>query len=577
MHSRLSLAVALIIITFTSCNNVPEHTKYIPKEAMVVVGINTKELSKKLAWDAIMGSKLMDELKSKMPEGKDAAEGLGNAGIDPLNTTYFYFTPNGATGAYNYITAIVPLSDAKKWESYLQKSFKNPQIKEVDKRKESLLEKDLFASWNEEMVIVRKVFVAGANEQPEIDYSMIDSVQVPQVDLTEPQIDPVRLSADMHNVFAIQKESITDDKRFSKLQSDGNDITLWVNYDVLMNKLNGFSGGMAGGLALNNSLWKEAALASGFDFEKGKLDADMKYYVSDEMNEVYKKFGNKNVDKEMLDRLPTQNLGLITSYYLAPEGMKAILEKMGVLGFMSLALAESNLTVDDVFQSFSGEMVMSLNDFRASKSNAMNASDSAEGNPVQYNPIEYKMGFTFAMKLKDKERFAKLLSYVKQQNGLETIDATTYKLVGNDSVFIGIDGDYIVIANSPSTTKAFLTGSYKSQQKSEIVQKNVYGQPFGLFMDIQSFLNGIALQDSDKGQGEKEMLEEIRKVFKDITMKGGDNKKEHFSFEGSLNFMNEEENSLLQLLNYTSNINEIKKRYDSPPPVAVLPDTTIRN
>ena len=43
--------------------HVPDHAKLIPGDAAVVAGINTGEIGKKIAWNAILGSKLFDEMK----------------------------------------------------------------------------------------------------------------------------------------------------------------------------------------------------------------------------------------------------------------------------------------------------------------------------------------------------------------------------------------------------------------------------------------------------------------------------------------------------------------------------------
>lgn len=555
-HKILLIALAFAV-AFASCNKMPEHAKYIPKDAMVVVGINTKELSKKIAWDILMGSKLLDEMRAKAPKNGEAAEGLGEAGIDALNTVFFYYMPSFAKGSYHYITAVVPLNDTKKWEAYLQKNF-SASIKETGKRKEALLEEDLYAAWNDNMAIVRKAIVTPQYNDDRVVDSFEEDADAYTSQPAETKPDAAKLSADMQAAFTIQKDNdITKDKRFSKLQTNGDDITLWMNYDVLMKNMNNYGGmGMMSGLTLGNSLWKDAAYSAGINLDKGAVHADIKYYVSEEMIKVYSKIGNKNTDRDMIDRLPSQNVNMLVSANISPEGVKAVLEKMGVLGFMSLALSQSSLTADDIFQSFTGDMVMTLSDFsvRQMAETVSNADDFT----VQKEDMD--MNFLFAMKINNKEKFNKLLSYVKDQGGLSVLDASTYKFAGSEDLFISVDKGFMVIARKTASSKDFMAGTYKSQPKPDVIKKEIYGHPAGAYIDIQSFLNSITV--SERSAEQKGVLEESKKIFKDAIINGGENKKEVFTFKAVLNLMNKEENSLLQLLDYSFKVNEIHRHHE---------------
>ena len=580
LRNRVVLLAFLSVIIFASCNKVPEHAKYIPKNAMIVVGLNTKELSKKLAWDVLMGSKLLEEMKTKSPDNTQAAQGLGDAGIDVLNTTFFYFSPAASQEGYNYITAVVPLDDSKKWETYIQKNFSGATVKEVKDRKEALLEEDLYASWNKDIAIVRKAFINSKNNQEQLlDYSEGDSAfTAPDLNTIDPKPDPARLSTDMAAAFTLQKDNdITTDKRFTGLQKDGNDISFWMNYEVFMNNMNATSQGFMGGLALGNSIWKDAGYAAGINLDKGKVHAAVKYYLSKDLMDVYSKIGNKDFDKEMMDRLPSQNLNMIAGINISPEGTKALLEKMGMLGFVSLALMQSDLTADDIFQSFTGDIVMSLSDFSVQAKTDTAASLNGGG---YMDNKETNMSFIFALKIKDKVRFNKLLAYAKGQNGLSAVDATTYQLAGSKDMIISIDKGFVVFANKTALAKGYVNGDYQSQSKPDIVKKEIYGHPTGVFVDIQSFLNG-ATSDNASEQ-EKELLALSKTVFKDLIINGGENKKELFTFSGTLNLVNKDENSLLQLLDYSYRISEINKKYDhrekpDDMPVAQGSDTTMTN
>ncbi|HTN46128.1 MAG TPA: DUF4836 family protein [Flavipsychrobacter sp.] len=576
---KLLTVAALLMILFASCSKTPEHAKYIPKDAMMVVGLNTKELSKEIAWSAITGSKLLDELKKNMPDKAQMAEGLADAGIDVLNTTYFYFTPNAASGSYNYITAVVPLDDSKKWESYLQKNYKGVAIKEVNKRRETVLEGNIYAAWNNKVAIVRKALPQpeSAVEQPFAMDDRDSTMAAPSPEVVPNAVDASKMASDMEAVFIIQKENITDDKRFCKLQEEGNDINMWMNYDVMMARMGSVGGAMVPGLALGSNLWKEAAMASGLDFEKGKIDAEMKYYVSKDLAEIYSKLSGKQVDKDMLDRLPGQNINMIFAANIAPEGIKAVMEKMGMLGLMTLGLASANLTADDVFLSFTGDMAMSVTDFKtySTQTAIPPISEEAAEAPYTVDHHAISVNYIFAMKIKDKQRFEKLLNYAKTQSGLESVGANVYKVAYSDSLFATVNGEYLVISKTPEMGQAFIAGSYKSQAKPERIKKEVYGHPLGMFVDLQLMLSGAENGDSDE---DKEMMALLKNLFQDIALSGGGMKKESFTYNGNLQLMNKDENSLLQFLDFAYKAQQLSEKYKNKavnePVTASEPDST---
>ena len=118
------------------------------------------------------------------------------------------------------------------------------------------------------------------------------------------------LSAEMDNAFGVTKDnSIVSNVHFANLESEGHDITFWLNYGQLMDQYGANVSGS--GVSLSGTLWKDAAFTTGIDFKKGKITGDMRYYLPDEMKELGTELGATNVDKDMLDRLPNQNLDML--------------------------------------------------------------------------------------------------------------------------------------------------------------------------------------------------------------------------------------------------------------------------
>lgn len=138
---RNSILLVVVITLFSACSKIPDHARYIPKDAVMVTGINLKSFSKKIAWNVITGSKLYKEMHARIPEknAQDALSGIEKSGIDFANTIYVYAkTDNRYTGGQK-VVGLVPLSDAGDWEAYVKKTFPDAAITQHGDRKETSL------------------------------------------------------------------------------------------------------------------------------------------------------------------------------------------------------------------------------------------------------------------------------------------------------------------------------------------------------------------------------------------------------------------------------------------------------
>src|ERR1700761_4557466 len=103
---RITVVLLFATALLGACNAVPDQTRYIPKDALAVAGINLKGLSKKIAWNVITGSKLYKEMQARIPEKntKDAMNSIEKAGIDFSSTLYVYVKTDTRARGSNRIT-----------------------------------------------------------------------------------------------------------------------------------------------------------------------------------------------------------------------------------------------------------------------------------------------------------------------------------------------------------------------------------------------------------------------------------------------------------------------------------------
>ncbi|HRO41189.1 MAG TPA: DUF4836 family protein [Flavipsychrobacter sp.] len=559
MNLRFLLFLFVATVVFSACNSLPDHAKYIPKDAVVVVGLNTKKIGKQIAWSALIGSKLFNEMKTSLPP-KHALEGLGDAGIEHMSTSYLYVKNYRDADAGTRITALVPLDDAGKWEVYVKRTFPNTTIKEADGRKEANLVDGMYVGWTKDLLIVMNIIENQVSIKKSLDTSFADSSLLASKDSFIAEGSPTTfaaneqlLSSEMKNAFTIQKNNaITDDARFKKMETDGHDITVWMNYDILMSE-NSDKMGMPSQLALGSTLWKQAAFSGGFDFEKGKITGDMLYYTSEELRNVAEEFGSKNADKELLERLPAQNLNMLMAFHLSTKGLKGLLEKIGVLGFANLALSSEGISTDDIFEAFTGDLGVAVNDFTMNYSSHRDS--SKDSSTINYSSQNTTMNFLYTMKIGNKEKFNKLMTYLQQKQLLTPIENNLFTSSFSDSMFLTFDNNYIAVSNKSDYARAYLAGKFKAEPTPAVIKNDVYNHPIGMYLSFQTILASIK-PHQNSGITDSVALQESRNLLDNLVFNGGEYSKNAFSYKFALNLVNKKENAIFQLMNFAMKMNE---------------------
>ncbi len=566
---RNLVAALTICIAFSACNSIPDHAKYIPKDAVAVIGINTKEIGKKVMWDALMGSKLIKDMKEKNIEKTNALEGLENSGIKGFSTSYIYVKPDQRFVSGARITALIPLDDAAKWEAYIKKTIPSLEVKTVNGRKEANVGYNMYAGWSNDLLIVMNTIQIAPEETVEeegydadtigtIPDTLVSQAIPAQVAATNLRVDETQLSAEVNNAFTVSKENaLTTNKRFTALEKEGHDISLWVNYEVLMGQyMNRNMAAMTGGFGLSNTMWKDAAATSGFDFEKGMITGDMNYYVSEELKQAVKEMGKDNADKEMLKRLPKQNLDMLMAMHLSPKGLKMMLEKMGVLGFANLALSGQGISTDDFFDAFTGDMAISMTDFSMTKETMDIAAAPDTLNTISMNNnFKTDINYVYALKINNKDKFKKLLRLAIENKLLTATGPNSYKIfepANPNSPFIMNDDNYFVIANKEFIAQDFISGKY-SKDKETTDMKVVYGHPFGFYFDLQAMGKAVSADIADDSK-DAAILNECKKLLKDVSFSGGEFKNDALSYKMSINFLNKDESSILLLMDFAGRV-----------------------
>jgi hypothetical protein len=265
------------------------------------------------------------------------------------------------------------------------------------------------------------------------------------------------------------------------------------------------------------------------------------------MIESCKDFGIENVDKELINRLPGKGLNMLAGWNIAPKGIKKMADKLSLSGLANAGLSGIGMNFDELLDAFNGSMGVSLNNFSTAVK-TIPANTMYNGQEA-ITTTDADIDYTFVAKVGKKEYFDKLLKYAVSQNLLIPSGSNNYIIPkATDTLFIGVNDMYIAASNSAQNIAAYMAGDFAKEAKTEPCMQAVK-HPMGMYFDLKSMFDKMANDPSDANN---KYIALSRKLLSDITLSGGDNKKNTFEYNISVDFQNKEENSLIQLLNFAS-------------------------
>lgn len=552
---HLMLALMLpVLLMMGACHRTPDHARYIPKNALMVAEVNTKELSKKIAWSLITGSKLWDRLRGRSKEDSakqsEFIKNMQEAGVDELNTFYAYLKNNGANDKEACFVVLIPLKDAMKWEGFLKKTFTDATVSEVKKRKEARLSDDIYAGWTNNLLILISL------QQTQQLYSEegMPSVQGEK---------EVLMASYLESAFNVSGDNaLLTDARFAAFEKHKHDLGFWVNIDALMSSYGAKNLGMVtGGLSLSNTMWRNSAFSAATNFDKGRIVTDILMYSSDELKEINKQYSNQNVDQDLVSRIPNNGLDYVFAYHMSPEGTRKTLEKMGLLGLANGYLSQQGLSMEEILSAISGDMIFSMNNYIQKKETVLFDSTDASS---AFGSYTTDMDVLFALKLNKKEAFQKLLNLAVNMEMLEQVSEGVYrtKSMGNanDSSLILVKNGFAVFANKPMLAGNFISGAYTKKVPLK-VKEHILKHPFGMFFDYNNWAKRTAGIMANNA-ADSLVYEASLKTFDNFVFNGGNLDQNAFRYQMSINFINKKESSLLQLFDFGKVLQQAQEMRD---------------
>ena len=530
---NLSILSSLVLLIAISCNKGDKTGLLVPKDAGVVIHINSGALSSKLSWDEISQTDWFKELSNETTDS--TAQKLLNdpahSGIDTKASLVFYIKKQGRNG---YVVFTGSVKDPVAFESF---------CKEVNKGAgKATKEADLSF-----MTMERSGIVAWDNSR----FAYIGNSPMPDMEKAMDEhhsSDSYKFSVDSLKEFGKLaltlkgKDNLDNDSRFASLIEDGSDVHIWTNIAGLYGS-NSLAAGVMSMMKMNTLLEGNVS-ASSLNFEDGKIAMKTKQYYGEEMQKLLSRYSAKPLSADVINRLPSQNVvGMIALNY-PPEGLKEFLKVTGLDGVANGFLGRIDYSIDEFVKANKGELLVAVSDLEIiTKEKTM---DTGEGQPpYKYSTTQPDMKVLFATSVNDKAAFDKLI-------GIALAETKNLPVQNSPKIQYKLENGWFAASNSQEQVDKFLSGA---STKNPLADK-ISGEPFALFIDIQKIITSTKSSVKDSS-GSAAIT--ASGMWQDIIATGGTYKDKAMNFTFEINLVDKNTNSLKQLNQYVNDLYKINK------------------
>ncbi|MBL7744471.1 MAG: DUF4836 family protein [Chitinophagaceae bacterium] len=537
MRRNSLLILAATVLLLAACGNKGGKSGLlVPKDAAIVVHINSASLSSKLSWEEIRQTNWFKEINKEADDtlARQLLADPGNSGIDTKADLVFFMKKQGKGG---YLVFEGSLKDAAAFEKMLKelKKESGPAETKKDGDFSYMTSDDGVVLWSSSKFAYianapmpdTKSFFEGYNSRDSKEHAFLN--------------DSLRLFGQQALTLK-SGDNLDTDSRFADLVKDGSDLHLWMNAE-------GYYGNMMGGMMSMMKLgvlFKDNVSAASMNFDNGKITARSKTYYGEEMSKLLAEYKPQPVSAELINRIPSSNVAAVMAFNYPPKGLQAFLKTIGVDGMANGFLAEMNYSIEDFVKANKGDILVAVSDLSmVAKQDTIDYGGGMK--PYVYTSTKPDMKVLFATSVNDKAAFEKLVTLAwEATKGMKDKDIPeiSYKLENN----------WFVAGNSAEQIANFINGG---NSNLPFVNK-ISGKPFGFYLDLNKIINMAAATFNNSDSSGKEALDLSLKMWKDVVATGGDYKDKALISDFEINLGDPNTNSLKQLNQYFDKLASLK-------------------
>jgi hypothetical protein len=556
LMKRLSiLTAALAALFFVSCNSGTTGMP-VPKDAAIVVHIDGASLGKKIDWKTdVKASEWFKDAYKKATDRHDSLQvkimdDPENSGVNIKSDFVFFMQPRGKG---NYLVFEGNIKDMDKFEAVLKDGNKSKEFKTDGDLKYSGEYSSITAWTKSKFFIISNL--GGTN------YSYDDHEKGSVI--TDSLVQYAK------SLLSLKKsDGIESDDRFGSLIKENGDVHFWMNMEKYYSLIGSTMQNSPVGAMMTsmNKFYKGSISTGTMSFDDGKITVKTKQYNGEEMKKLLDKYKFEPITKDLVNRIPSQNVvaALLVNY--PPEASREMLKAMGMDGWVNMFLGKANLTLDEIVQATKGQIVFAATDFTWP---AQVSSPAPNEYPEMGKPdIKLLLGLS----VNNKAAFDKLVSALEGQ-----IEDSAERRMIMSKINYQVTNDWFAVSNSPDAVQKFLAGGNNNLPFAD----KITGHPFGVYIDLQKALKTLPAQL----MGQTAMRDAAVNTWQDIVMTGGDYKDGISTGEISINMVDKNMNSLKQMNQFIEKMYvaqkkqeaEMENRYrnyqdSAAPPAEIVPE-----
>jgi hypothetical protein len=410
---QYGLCLLACAVLLASCGDDSKLTRHIPKDAAGVLALDMKSLAlKSTDFQEILK---LDNLK-KLFETSDDSVGqvFRNTGIDFINKGYIF--ARGTEPGKGYGAAVVALSDAAAFETFIKKLNTEATVTEEGGIKYAELKNNTFVAWNR----TEAIFVLADENAKESAVSLANLKK---------------------------EESIAGVKTFDEVEAKEADIAFWMNMEAIQTLIPQSPYAPA----TTQMNLKDSYVTAVCNFEDGQIVFDGTTYANEEMAKKYNLL-KPTVKSEIIQTLPGSSVIAIAGFGIDMSAFAAYLESEKLLeGADPLIEAQTGLTSKELLAMLDGNIALSLNGLTMKEVSQMNY---MTGEETLVNAPDFD--YSVVLGIANKETANKLLTKFTEA-GMLTKSDKFYAM--QNEIFIIEKGDAFVITHTEARRQAFLDGS----------------------------------------------------------------------------------------------------------------------
>ncbi len=530
-----------IVATIISCSSKKKGLEsMIPEDAKIVVGINAGKLMEKLAANGISGDSIPLGLMSLTAD--DAANkpvakflnGLDTIGIDFAQPIYMAISASkDVTVPYATLRVIAKVTDKAKVTKMLKNNKMDVQERNgltfvttlTDERDNAaigydgtyiVLAKDM--PLNELMNSGTRGLIKGNGAQLK-DYTPLNAKQLEDIVVA---------------TFSKKTKSITDNKDFNKMPVGTNDIKIWYDMGYFIQKAQSENQFAQIGTRIFKDLFDGCSTTTTINFENGKVAAYNELYYNDSVSAIINRAASKTIDLNLLSSFPGTQLNGVYAMSADPSMLLNFAKFVKGDGIMNIALEQLQLTTEDVFKTFSGDVLIAVADLNAQSYTTSKAEN---------------LNIGLIAKVANKDVLAKIMAIpdiaksIKLANNIYTMQSTN-----NEPTYITIVNDVLLLTPNKKMADDFNAG--KKMTISPTIIENLTGKSAGYYIDAASIVKSLseAYKPMLAGYISTTKLSSISSIIKETYMSSGKFTGNSVATQGYLILDNTTQNSLAYMI-----------------------------